>query len=91
VVTSHCPAAGDDVSTKQTLRDMEEWGKTASDRDIQFHRLRVAVETRDKVETIRSSVTFLFVLWLIGVVVATAAAASSQLAQYGPPPWRSRR
>ena len=70
---------------------MEEWGKTASDRDIQFHMQRVAVETRDKVETIRSSVTFLFVLWLIGVVVATAAAASSQLAQYGPRPWRSRR
>ena len=65
------------ASTKRTLRDMEEWGKTASDRDIQFQLLRVAVETRDKIETIRGIITFLFVLWLVGVVLFFVAAGSS--------------
>lgn len=63
------------MSTKQTLRDMEEWGKTASDRDIQFHMLRVAVETRDKIETIRGIVSFMFILWVIGVVVLLVSGA----------------
>jgi hypothetical protein len=62
---------------------MEEWGKTASDRDIQFHMLRIAVETRDKIETIRSIVTFLFVLWLIGVVLLVAGVLSSDSSSGG--------
>ena len=65
------------MGTKSTVQDMEQWGRTASDRDIQFQMLRIAVETRDKIETIRSIVTFLFVLWLIGVVLVTAAVLSS--------------
>ncbi|MGV3757955.1 MAG: hypothetical protein ACO1PW_00230 [Actinomycetota bacterium] len=56
---------------------MEEWGRTASDRDIQLQLLRVAVETRDKIETIRGIITFLFVLWAIGVVVLLVAAGTS--------------
>lgn len=43
----------------------------------QFHMLRIAVETRDKIETIRGIVTFLFVLWLIGVVLLIAGVVSS--------------
>lgn len=64
-------------NTRRTVRDLEEWGKTASDRDIQLQLLRVAVETRDKIETIRGIITFLFVLWLIGVVVLFVAAGTS--------------
>jgi hypothetical protein len=63
--------------TKQIIDDMAEWEKTASDRDIQVQMLRVAVETREKIETIRSIVTFLFVLWLIGVVAVVIAAAAN--------------
>ena len=65
------------ANTRSTIRDLEEWGKTASDRDIQLQLLRVAVETRDKIETIRGIITFLFVLWLIGVVVLFVAAGAS--------------
>jgi hypothetical protein len=70
---------GDNMSdrTKQIIDDMAEWEKTASDRDIQVQMLRVAVETREKIETIRSIVTFLFVLWLIGVVAVVIAAAAN--------------
>lgn len=39
--------------------------------------LRVAVLTRDKVETIRGIITFPFVLWLIGVVALFVAAGTS--------------
>jgi hypothetical protein len=63
--------------TKQIIDDMSEWEKTASDRDIQVQMLRVAVETREKIETIRSIVTFLFVLWLIGAVAVVIAAAAN--------------
>jgi hypothetical protein len=65
------------VGTKSTLRDMEEWGRTASDRDVQFQMLRIAVETRDKIETIRGIITFLFLLWLAGVVVLLIGVVSS--------------
>lgn len=71
------------MGTKNTLRDIEEWGKTASDRDIQFQMLRIAVETRDKIETIRSIVTFLFVLWLMGVVLLIAGVFSSDSSSGG--------
>ena len=39
--------------------------------------LRVAVETRYKVETIRSIITFLFVLWILGVIAVVLAAAAT--------------
>lgn len=65
------------MSTNQTLRDVEEWGKTATDRDIQLQMLRVAVETRDKVGTIHAIISFMFVLWVLGVLAAIAAATTS--------------
>lgn len=71
------------MGTKQTLSYMEEWAKTASDRDIQFQMLRVSVETRDKIETIRGIIVFLFVLWVIGVVILVAAILSADGSGYG--------
>jgi hypothetical protein len=66
-----------DRSTKRIIQNMDEWEKSASDRDIQYQLLRVAVETREKVETIRGIISFLFVLWLIGVIVAVVASAAN--------------
>jgi hypothetical protein len=58
------------------MQKLDEWGMTASDRDIQLQLLRVAVETREKVETIRNIITFLFALWLVGVLVVLVAIAT---------------
>lgn len=65
------------MSTKQTIRDLEEWGKTASDRDIQLQMLRVAVETREKIETIRGIISFMFIMWVIGVVIIAIASGNN--------------
>lgn len=66
-----------DRAIRQFIQNMDEWEKTASDRDIQYQLLRVAVETREKIETIRGIITFLFALWLVGVVVVVVASAAS--------------
>lgn len=65
-----------DRTTKQIIQNMDEWERTASDRDIQYQQLRVAVETREKLETIRGIISFLFLLWLVAVVIMLVAIAA---------------
>lgn len=52
---------------------MQQWARTASDRDIQVQLLCVATQTRDELDAIQGILVFMIILWLLGAVALIAA------------------